>query len=390
MKVAMIGHKRVPSHEGGIEVVVEELAARMVQQGHSVTCYNRSGQHVSGKEHTAERRSEYKGIRIKYVPTIDVKGLAAVTSSFFGCLAAALGDYDVVHIHAEGPAFFCWIPHLFRKRVVVTVHGLDWARGKWKGSMGSHYILQGEKMAVRFADEIIVLNHSTQKYFQETYGRKTHYIPNGVNTVEKRDPELIAKQYGLEKDSYILYLGRIVPEKRCDMLCDAYEKLHTDKKLVIAGGASDSDGYMEELKARFRGNENILFTGFVDGQLREELYSNAYLFVLPSDLEGMSLCLLEAMSYGNCVLCTDIEESTNVVGEHGLRFLKDDRQSLAEKMQYALEHRNVVKIFKYMAPEYVCSRFPWDKVVAKTLGLYGVPEMEPAVNAGSPETYTSV
>lgn len=163
MKVAMIGHKRVPSHEGGIEVVVEELATRMVQQGHSVTCYNRSGQHVSGKEHTAERRSEYKGIRIKYVPTIDVKGLAAVTSSFFACLAAALGDYDVVHIHAEGPAFFCWIPHLFRKRVVVTVHGLDWARGKWKGSMGSHYILLGEKMAVRFADEIIVLNHSTHR-----------------------------------------------------------------------------------------------------------------------------------------------------------------------------------------------------------------------------------
>lgn len=390
MKVAMIGHKRVPSHEGGIEVVVEELATRMVQQGHSVTCYNRSGQHVSGKEHTAERRSEYKGIRIKYVPTIDVKGLAAVTSSFFACLAAALGDYDVVHIHAEGPAFFCWIPHLFHKRVVVTVHGLDWARGKWKGSMGSHYILLGEKMAVRFADEIIVLNHSTQKYFQETYGRKTHYIPNGVNAAEKRDPELIAKRYGLEKNSYILYLGRIVPEKRCDLLCDAYEKLHTDKKLVIAGGASDSDGYMEELKARFRSNENILFTGFVDGQLREELYSNAYLFVLPSDLEGMSLCLLEAMSYGNCVLCTDIEESTNVVGEHGLRFLKDDRQSLAEKMQYALEHRNVVKIFKYMAPEYVCSRFPWDDVVAKTLELYGVPEMKPAVNANSPETYTSV
>lgn len=265
MKVAMIGHKRVPSHEGGIEVVVEELATRMVQQGHSVTCYNRAGQHVSGKEHTTERRSEYKGIRIKYVPTIDVKGLAAVTSSFFACLAAALGDYDVVHIHAEGPAFFCWLPHLFRKRVVVTVHGLDWARGKWKGSMGSHYILLGEKMAVRFADEIIVLNHSTQKYFQETYGRKTHYIPNGVNAAKKYDPELIAKRYGLEKDSYILYLGRIVPEKRCDLLCDAYEMLHTDKKLVIAGGASDSDGYMEELKARFRSNENILFTGFVDG-----------------------------------------------------------------------------------------------------------------------------
>ena len=148
--------------------------------------------------------------------------------------------------------------------------------------------------------------------------------------------------------------------------------------------------YPLELDAAQRHAVGRIACALPTGQLREELYSNAYLFVLPSDLEGMSLCLLEAMSYGNCVLCTDIEESTNVVGEHGLRFQKNDRQSLAEKMQYALEHRNVVKIFKYMAPEYVCSRFPWDKVVAKTLELYGVPEMEPAVNADSPETYTSV
>lgn len=370
MKVAMVGHKRIPSHEGGIEVVVEELAERMVRLGHSVTCYNRSGKHVSGKQYTAERYREYKGIRIRYVPTIDVKGLAAVTSSFFGCLAAAFGDYDVVHVHAEGPAFFCWIPKLLHKRVIVTIHGLDWARGKWNGGLGSRYIRMGEKMAVRYADEIIVLNHSTQNYFRTTYNRETHYIPNGVNAAHLYAPDLIARQYGLQKDSYILYLGRIVPEKCCHLLCEAYERLQTDKKLVIAGGSSDSQCYMEELMARYAGNPNILFTGFVDGQLRDELYSNAYLFALPSDLEGMSLCLLEAMSYGNCVVCTDIEESTNVVKEHGFRFRKNDVQSLTDELNYALNHPNVVKIFKKNAAEYVCNRFPWDKVVHETLKLY--------------------
>lgn len=372
MKVAMIGHKRVPSHEGGIEVVVEELATRMVERGHSVTCYNRSGKHISGKQYTTERRKEYKGILIKYVPTIDVKGLAAVTSSFFGCLAAAVGDYDVVHIHAEGPAFFSWIPKLFGKRVIVTIHGLDWARGKWDGGFASSYILQGEKMAVRFADELIVLNKSTQEYFRQHYNCETHYIPNGVNPANLHEADLIKTQYGLSKDSYILYLGRIVPEKRCHLLCEAYERLATDKKLVIAGGSSDSNDYMNALQERFKDNKNILFTGFVDGQLRDELYSNAYLFVLPSDLEGMSLCLLEAMSYGNCVLCSDIEESANVVDEYGLRFKKDDVDSLTSEILYALKHSNAVNVFKKVSAEYICNRFQWDKVVDATLKLYTV------------------
>lgn len=257
MRIAMVGHKRVPSREGGIEVVVEELAARMVMHGHSVTCYNRTGHHVSGKEYDIEHLDEYRGIRLKRVPTIDRKGLAAVTSSFFGCLAAAFGPYDVVHIHAEGPAMFSWLPRLTGKRVVLTVHGLDWARDKWKGSFGSWYIHTGEKTGVRFAHEIIVLNHSTQKYFQDTYDRATRYIPNGVNPVAPAAPDIIREKYGLEKDSYILYLGRMVPEKGCHYLVDAFKKLHTDKKLVIAGGSSDTHWYIDQLKEQAGGDDRI-------------------------------------------------------------------------------------------------------------------------------------
>lgn len=123
LKIAMLGHKRIPSREGGIEIVVEELSTRMVELGHAVTCYNRKGHHVSGAEFDGEAKTEYKGVKLKTVPTIERKGLAAVTSSFFASLFAAVGPYDVVHIHAEGPAFFCWLPKLFGKRVVVTIHG---------------------------------------------------------------------------------------------------------------------------------------------------------------------------------------------------------------------------------------------------------------------------
>ena len=208
----------------------------------------------------------------------------------------------MVHIHAEGPAFFCWIPKLFGKRVICTIHGLDWDREKWRGSVASKFIRGGEKNAVKYADEIIVLSKDVQKYFLETYGRETHFIPNGVNRPEVREAKLITDHFGLKKDSYILFLGRLVPEKGIRYLVEAFKNVKTDKKLVIAGGSSDTDSFMEELKELAKGDDRILFTGFVQGAMLEELYSNAYIYTLPSDLEGMPLSLLEAMSYGNCCL----------------------------------------------------------------------------------------
>ena len=180
VKIAMLGHKSIPSRQGGIEIVVEELAVRMAALGHQVTIYNRSGHHVSGKEFDQKKLREYKGIRMKYVPTIDKKGLAAMSASFFAAVAAAFGKYDVVHFHAEGPCAMLWLPKLFGKRCIATVHGLDHQRAKW-GRFASAYIMLGEKCAVRFADEIIVLSEGVQKYFLDTYGRKTRFIPNGAN-----------------------------------------------------------------------------------------------------------------------------------------------------------------------------------------------------------------
>ena len=243
--VSMFGQKRL-SREGGIEIVVKELCTRMARDGCQVTCYNRSGHHVSGAEY--DNKIEYDGIRQKFVPTIERKGLAAVSSSFFAALYSAFGKYDVVHIHAEGPAFFSWLPKMFRKRVVVTIHGIDWQREKWKSGFGSKFIRQGEKNAVKYADEIIVLSKGVQDYFKDTYGRETHFIPNGVNRPETREAGLITEKFGLTKDSYILFLGRLVPEKGIRYLVKAFKNVKTDKKLVIAGGSSDTDSFMMELK----------------------------------------------------------------------------------------------------------------------------------------------
>lgn len=365
--ISMFGQKRL-SREGGIEIVVKELCTRMVKNGYTVTCYNRSGHHVSGAEY--DKKTEYEGIKQKYVPTIEKKGLAAVSSSFFAALYSAFGKYNVVHIHAEGPAFFSWLPKLLGKRVVVTVHGLDWQREKWKSGFGSKFIKQGEKNAVKYADEIIVLSKGVHDYFRNQYGRETRFIPNGVNRPEIRKAELITDKFGLTKDSYILFLGRLVPEKGIRYLIEAFENIKTEKKLVIAGGSSDTDSFMKELKELAKDDKRIIFTGFVQGQMLEELYSNAYIYTLPSDLEGMPLSLLEAMSYGNCCLVSDIQECTEVVEDKALIFKKSNVQDLQNKLQKACNSTEKVMELKQQAADYICKKYNWDDVVEETLKLY--------------------
>ena len=366
----MYGHKRIPSREGGIEVVVAELASRMVRAGHHVTCYNRLGHHVSVREYDTEHSDSYQGIRLKNVFTINRKGVAAVTSSFFGALCTAFGRYDVVHIHAEGPAVFCWIPKLFGKKVVVTIHGIDHKREKWQGGIGSKFILMGEQCAAKYADEIIVLSKAVQEYFKSVYNRDTVFIPNGVNKPEIREAELIKHKFGLEKDSYVLFLGRLVPEKGIKYLIEAFKNVKTDKKLVIAGGSSDTLEYKTEIKELAAKDERIIFTGFVQGQMLEELYSNAYVYVLPSDLEGMPLTLLEAMSYGNCCLTSDIDECAGVTGEYGVIFQKGNADELREKLQMLCDEKAAVQNYKNRASDYICGKYNWDEVVEKTLSLY--------------------
>ncbi len=370
LKIAMFGHKRIPSREGGIEIVVEELSTRMVEQGHQVTCYNRSGHHISGEKFDGKMILNYKGINLKTVPTIERKGVAAVIASFFATIQSAVGKYDVIHIHAEGPAFFCWISRALGKRVIVTVHGLDWKREKWKGGFGSKYIHLGEKMAVKCAHEIIVLSRTEQDYFKKVYGRETQFIPNGVNRPEIVKAKLITEKFGLEKDMYILYLGRVVPEKGGHYLIEAFRRVKTDKKLVIAGGSSDTYDYIEKLRILASGDDRIIFTGFVQGKMLGELYSNAYIYVLPSDLEGMPLSLLEAMSYGNCCLVSDIAECTEVVEDKAVLFKKSDIKELQEKLQRLCENKATVRKYKEGTADYICEKYKWENVVEKTVKLY--------------------
>ena len=357
LNIVMFGHKRIPSREGGIEIVVKELSTRMVNMGYDVTCYNRDGHHVAGVQFDTFMK----------VWTINYKGLAAITSSFAAAWKASISNCNVVHIHAEGPAAMSWLPKLRHKKVIVTIHGLDWAREKW-GSLATHYIKFGEKMAVKYADEIIVLSHEIQKYFKNVYGRETVVLSNGVSRPKIRDANEIRKLWNLEKDSYVLFLGRIVPEKGLRYLIEAWKGIKTDRKLVIAGGSSDTDKFVKEIKKI--ANVDVIFTGFIQGHILEELYSNAYIYCLPSDIEGMPLSLLEAMSYGNCCLVSSIPECVEVVEDKAVVFKKSNVIDLREKLQELLEDKERVIKYKRNAADFICKKYTWDDVVRKTVEIY--------------------
>ena len=308
------------------------------------------------------------------VPTLEAKGLAALSSSFFATLKAIMARPDVIHYHAEGPCVPLRLAHWAGIRTVATIHGLDWQRAKW-GRFASMYLKFGERTAARCADEVIVLSRGVQEYFQRTYGRATRLIPNGIEPVEPVAADLIAKKWGLAKGSYVLFLGRIVPEKGVHYLIDAFKRLDTGKRLVIAGGASDSAEYYESVRKAAGSDPRIVLAGFTQGAELAELYSNAYAYVLPSDLEGMPMSLLEALSYGNCCLTSDIPECADVLkGEngvmHGVTFRQGDVDDLAARLRELLDHPDTVAAFGKDAAAYVTGRYNWDKVVQATLKLY--------------------
>lgn len=367
MKIAMIGHKRIPSREGGVEIVVEELSTRLAQKNHIVDVYNRKGKNVQNKNIKYKKIKEYKGVNIVTIPTINKKGIDALLYSFFASIKASFKKYDVLHYHAEGSCAMLWLPHLFKKRIVVTIHGLDWKRSKW-GGFASKYIKFGEKMAVKFADEIIVLSKEIQKYFEDTYKRKTVLIPNGVNKPNIRKPNIITEKYGLKGNDYILFLARIVPEKGLDYLIEAYNKIKTDKKLIIAGGASHTDDYFMTIQEKANKNRNIIMTGFVQGEELEELFSNCYIYCLPSDVEGMPISLLEAMSYGRNCLISDIEGNKQVCGEYATVFKKSNIEDLNNKLLKLLQGNNMQS--ENILSDYILKKFDWNIVVKETEELY--------------------
>lgn len=362
----MIGQKGIPAMYGGIERHVEEISLRLAKEGHNVTVFCRP--------YYTELMENYKGVRLELLPSINTKHLDAISHSFFATAKTFWRDYDVIHYHALGPSTLSFLPKLAGKKVAVTVHSIDWLRPKW-GPLARSFLYFGERAAVLFPDRTIVISKTLKRYFETKYRREVFYIPNGINVPAFVAPRIIKERYGLAYGDYILFVGRLVPDKGCHYLLEAFKNIKGAKKLVIIGGSGHSDRYESELKLLASKDNRILLTGYLHGEILEEFYTNAYLFVLPSLIEGLSISLLEALSYGKAALCSDIEENKEILHPEGnspigFAFKSGDTKDLQKKLSYLLEHPEEVKAMGEMAKNYVAENYNWDKAARDTNALY--------------------
>ncbi len=251
-------------------------------------------------------------------------------------------------------------------KTVVQIHGLEWKRPKW-GIIGRTFFKLAEYSLSYFPNKITAVSKVLKQYYEKRFGIEVDYIPTGINKPTPRPPDKIL-EYGLNKDSYIFFAARLVPDKGVHYLIDAFNELKTDKKLVIAGDAKHEDRYINALKQK--ANKNTLFLGFVTGELLEELFSNAYLYILPSEIEGLPISLLEAMSYGNCVLVSDIPENLEALDGHGYTFANKNTKDLHQMLSLLLENKDLVEAKKSEARRHVLEHYSWDKIVDRYEEMY--------------------
>lgn len=369
MRIAVIGAKGLPPKQGGIEHYCAEVYPRMVAQGNCVDLFARS----SYTDSSWLESYNFKGVRVISLPGGRLRGVDAFITSGLGAIAASGKKYDIIHFHALGPSLFTCLPKIATSaKVVVTCQGLDWQRAKW-GSFSTRLIQMGEKAAVRFADGLIVVSDALQKYFWQTYGRQTIYIPNAPASYADSDPNFAyGASLGLERGRYIVYLGRLVPEKRPDLLVEAFSALQAKGwKLVLAGGVSDTKSFTADLLEKVANNRNIIFAGELRGSRLAEIVRGSGLFVLPSDLEGLPLAMLEAMREGIPVLASDIPPHQQLIsGGRGMLFEAGKVNSCVRSLDWAINHPQEVAAMAKNAQRYVQSNYSWDRITSETLKLY--------------------
>ena len=360
MKIAMIGQKTIGVKgglTGGIEMHVEMLSTRLAARGHEVFVYARKGHYQGGLP------KKINGVCLVYVPTVYRKNLEAISHTFLSTVHAMFRKYDIIHYHGVGPATLSWIPRLLKPRckVVVTFHSQDRYHAKW-GLFARNYLHLGEWSAAWFPNVCIAVSHVIQVYCRKVYHRQVVYIPNGAEPQHVRKTDALEK-FGLKKGEYILNVGRVVEHKGLHYLIEAFQSIKINKKLVIVGSpAAGQEKYFEGLKKRATGDPNILFLGFQTGEPVKQLFAHAYLYVQPSESEGLAVVVLEAMSFGTAVLVSDIPENLEAIDHVGMRFKNKSVKSLSKQLQDAEDDPEMVKDVAKKLKKWMSENFSWDVI----------------------------
>lgn len=369
MKIAVIGAKGLPPKQGGIEHYCAGVYPRMVAQGHDVDLFARA----SYTDLPAFHEHDFEGVRTISMPSLGMRGMDAFVGSAIGAVMASRTPYDIVHFHALGPSLFTVLPKLAtRSKIVVTCQGLDWQRDKW-GKLSSRLIRLGEQAAAKYADGVVVVSNALGDYFKETYNRETVYIPNAPGTYADSDPTFaFGRSLGLTQGKYMVYLGRLVPEKCPDLLINAFKQLNNSGwKLVFVGGTSDTNDFTATLKGLAADCPDILFAGELRGARLAEIVRGAGLFTLPSNLEGLPLAMLEGMQEGLPVVASDIPPHQQLVGDdRGLMFKAGDVDACTAALSWAIDHPTEMRFFGLQAQQHVKRYYTWDQITRDNLTLY--------------------
>jgi glycosyltransferase involved in cell wall biosynthesis len=362
MKISQIGSRGIPGHQGGVERVIDAVAPRLVRLGHEVTVYCANwGEY---------REPQYKGVLLRYVYSVRSKHLDTVVRSVLATFLAMFTRCDVVHFHGIGSAPLALLVRIFGKKTVVTVHGLDWQRRKWNAFV--QRVLQlTEWAAVRIPHRTIVVGLELKRALDRRYGTDVIYIPNGVEQRPTRKVDRL-HEFDVSARNYILYLARLVPEKQCHVLIEAFKQMRraAGMKLIIAGPTWHSKAYVASLKKLAAGDPSIVLAGEVDEVLLEKLYSNCYAYVLPSEVEGMSLSLLDAMAFGACVVASDIPANADMVNDCGVLFATRDAADLARKLGDLVSDPTRAERYRVAARGRVTDEFHWDKIARQWEDVY--------------------
>jgi glycosyltransferase involved in cell wall biosynthesis len=366
MRIAYIGLKGLPGTFSGVETHVRELGTRLAERGHDVVAYVRP-------QYTPRHVNNDGGIRLVHLPTIASKHLDATVHSFLAALHTIKMEYDIVHFHTIGPGCFAPLSRASRAKVVATIHRFDYLSGKW-GLLARTFLRVAERISLQVPHATIVVAPFLEEHYQQQGYPVTH-ITNGVTLPPSDIGASSIREIGLTPNQYVLFLGRLTPEKRPDWAIRAFRQIHNGAtRLVIAGGSSATDEYVRELKALAApASDRIIFTGPVYGALKDELFANARLFVLPSALEGLPITLLEAMSHGRPCLVSDIPPHKDIIrnGVNGFLHHNDDLGHLCQRLNEVMQApvTDLASVGE-VARAAVVAEYDWEKIVDQTERLY--------------------
>jgi glycosyltransferase involved in cell wall biosynthesis len=370
MRIAIIGQKGIPACASGVERHVEEVAVRMARQGHEVIAYVRNS-------YAEKSLSEYRGVRLIHLPSIPTKHLDAISHTLLATVHALFQSYDIIHFHSIGPATLCWIIRLLKRRscLIATFHSRDYFHGKW-GLAARLFLRLGEYLICTVPHATVVLTRGQQSYVRETYGTDTEVIPNGYAIRPDSGTGELAS-WGLTPKHYILSVCRLIPHKGIHYLLNAFMQLEdvgrlpAGMRLVIVGSGFHTDDYERYLHDLARGRSSIVFTGTQSGKALAQLYSHACIFVQPSDSEGLSIALLEAMGCGIAPLVSSIPENIEPLQGLGFTFEAGNVGDLKNKLAAIMDRDEEIADMGRKVWELAEREYNWDGISERYLRLYG-------------------